>query len=154
MRRSTSTRGLLGLVALLILTLVLLISSAQASAPALTVSTGICSVVTFLAVKMSKRTTFTTISPLPHGISRETVIDFLHEYTEMIDLNPLVKERHRIKAPPHASPEEFHCTWYSLTDKISWLPGGLASGDVTYTCAFHDLPNGLQTHCFAPARLS
>ncbi|RKU47237.1 hypothetical protein DL546_008659 [Coniochaeta pulveracea] len=103
---------------------------------------------------MSKRTTFTTISPLPHGISRETVIDFLHEYTEMIDLNPLVKERHRIKAPPHASPEEFHCTWYSLTDKISWLPGGLASGDVTYTCAFHDLPNGLQTHCFAPARLN
>jgi hypothetical protein len=28
------------------------------------------------------------------------------------------------------------------------------TGDVTYTCAFHDLPNGLQTHCYAPAGLN
>lgn len=103
---------------------------------------------------MSKRTTFTTISVLPPGITREVVIDFLHNHEEMIDLNPLVKERHRINPPPHATPDEFHCVWYSLTDKISYLPGGLANGDVTYTCAFHDLPNGIQTHCYAPAGLS
>jgi hypothetical protein len=34
------------------------------------------------------------------------------------------------------------------------LPGGLYTGDVTYTCAFNDLRNGLQTHCYAPAGLS
>ncbi|KAF9881843.1 hypothetical protein CkaCkLH20_00989 [Colletotrichum karsti] len=102
---------------------------------------------------MSKRTTFTTISPLPAGISREAVLDFLHNHLEMIDLNPLIKERHVISPPAHAPPEEHSCVWYSLTDEISYLPGGLATGDVTYTCAFHDLPTGLQTHCYAPMGL-
>lgn len=103
---------------------------------------------------MSKRTTFTTISPLPPSITRQVVIDFLHNHLEMIDLNPLVIERHPIDPPPHATPDEVRCIWYSLTDKISYLPGGLADGDVTYTCAFHDLPHGIQTHCYAPAGLS
>ncbi|KAL0944406.1 uncharacterized protein CTRU02_202293 [Colletotrichum truncatum] len=102
---------------------------------------------------MSKRTTFTTISPLPAGISREAVLDFLHNHLEMIDLNPLIKERHIIKPPAHAPPEEHSCVWYSLTDEISYLPGGLATSDVSYTCAFHDLPTGLQTHCYAPMGL-
>ncbi|KUI68881.1 hypothetical protein VM1G_04372 [Cytospora mali] len=99
---------------------------------------------------MSKRTVFTTISPLPGGISRKVVIDFLQNHTEMIDLNPLVKERHPIKPPPEAPDDEISCIWYSMTDRITYLPGGLASGDVSYTCAFHDLPNGIQTHCRAP----
>ncbi|KAK0629709.1 hypothetical protein B0T17DRAFT_506234 [Bombardia bombarda] len=103
---------------------------------------------------MSKRTTFTTISPLPPGISRQVVLDFLHDHEEMIDLNPLVKERHPIKPPPHCPADESHCSWYSLTDRISYLPGGLASGDITYTCAFHDIPTGVQTHCYAPAGLN
>jgi hypothetical protein len=102
---------------------------------------------------MSKRTVFTTISPLPVDIPREVVLEFLHNHLEMIDLNPLVKERHPIKPPAHATPEEFNCIWYALTDKISYLPGGLAAGDVSYTCAFHDLPTGLQTHCYAPMGL-
>ena len=34
------------------------------------------------------------------------------------------------------------------TDKISY--GGVASSDVSYTCVFNNLPNGLQTHCRAP----
>ena len=71
----------------------------------------------------------------------------------MIDLNPLVEERHPIKAPPKATPEEFHCIWYSMTDKIQYLPGGLYSGNVTYSACFHDLLNGLQTHCYAPMGL-
>jgi hypothetical protein len=111
------------------------------------------SALTNATMAMSKRTVFTTITPLPVGITREVVTEFLHNHLEMIDLNPLVKERHPIKPPPHATPEEFHCIWYSLTDKISYLPGGLATGDVSYTCAFHDLPTGLQTHCFAPLGL-
>ncbi|PBP26042.1 hypothetical protein BUE80_DR003057 [Diplocarpon rosae] len=102
---------------------------------------------------MSKRTVFTTLTPLPAGISRETVLSTLRAHTEMIDLNPLVVERHPIKPPPNATPEEFHCIWYSLTDRVQYLPGGLASGQVSYTCCFHDLQNGLQTHCYAPLGL-
>ncbi|KAK0672298.1 hypothetical protein QBC41DRAFT_314125 [Cercophora samala] len=103
---------------------------------------------------MSKRTVFTTVTPLPPNITREVVVNFLHDHEEMIDLNPLVKERHPIPPPPHASPDELNCQWFSLTDKISYLPGGLVTGDVTYTCAFHDLPDGVQTHCYAPAGLT
>ncbi|KAK1729507.1 uncharacterized protein BDZ83DRAFT_568226 [Colletotrichum acutatum] len=102
---------------------------------------------------MSKRTTFTTISPLPPGITRDAVLDFLHNHLEMIDLNPLIKERHLIPPPPNTPPEEHACAWYSLTDEISYLPGGLATGNVSYTCCFHDLPTGLQTHCYAPMGL-
>lgn len=71
----------------------------------------------------------------------------------MIDLNPLVIERHPIKAPPNASHEEFHCQWYSLTDRVQYLPGGLIQGKVTYTACFHDLTMGLQTHVLAPMGL-
>ena len=71
----------------------------------------------------------------------------------MIDLNPLVIERHPIKAPPNASHEEFHCQWYSLTDRVQYLPGGLIQGKVTYTACFHDLSMGLQTHVLAPMGL-
>ncbi|TLD26976.1 hypothetical protein PspLS_04731 [Pyricularia sp. CBS 133598] len=99
---------------------------------------------------MSKRTVYTEISPLPPNISRQVVLDFLHDHLGMIDLNPLVKERHPIPPPAGAAPEEKHLSWYSLTDKISYLPGGLATGDISYTAVFNDLPNGLQTHCWAP----
>ncbi|PNP47365.1 hypothetical protein TGAMA5MH_01182 [Trichoderma gamsii] len=99
---------------------------------------------------MSKRTVFTSITPLPPGISRQAAIDFLHNHRDMIDLNPLVTDRHIIPPPSHALPEEHVCTWYSITDKISYLPGGLVTGAVSYTAAFHDLPTGLQTHCHAP----
>lgn len=99
---------------------------------------------------MSKRTTFTTITPLPAGITRTMALQFLHDHAEMIDLNPLVIERHTIEPPKHAQAEERDCVWYSITDKISYLPGtDLVKGNVTYTCAFHDLPRGLQTHCYA-----
>lgn len=102
---------------------------------------------------MSKRTVFTTLTSLPSAITREIVLESLHNHLEMIDLNPLVEERHPIKAPAKATPEEFHCIWYSLTDKIQYLPGGMYSGKVTYSACFHDLSNGLQTHCYAPMGL-
>lgn len=103
---------------------------------------------------MSKRTVFTTVTPLPAGITRETVMETLRSHVEMIDLNPLVEERHPIKPPPNATAEEYHCLWYSLTDRVQYLPGGLMSGKVSYTCCFHDLENGLQTHCYAPMGLN
>ncbi|CZT00800.1 uncharacterized protein RCO7_03130 [Rhynchosporium graminicola] len=102
---------------------------------------------------MSKRTVFTTLTPLPPGVSREVVMETLKSHTEMIDLNPLVIERHPVKPPSNATSEEYHCIWYQLTDRVQYLPGGLASGQVTYTCCFHDLKDGLQTHCYAPMGL-
>jgi len=103
---------------------------------------------------MSKRTLFTTVTALPAGISRETVLETLHNHLEMIDVNPLVTERHPINPPPEASPEEFHAQWYSVTDKVNYLPGGLYSGAVTFNGCFHDLPDGLQTHIYAPMGLN
>ncbi|KFH43717.1 hypothetical protein ACRE_055140 [Hapsidospora chrysogenum ATCC 11550] len=103
---------------------------------------------------MPKRTTFTSITPLPPGITREVAIAFLHNHMDMIDLNPLVIERHPIPPPDHAEPDELSCAWYSITDRISYIPGvDAASGNVTYTGAFHDMPWGLQTHCHAPMGL-
>lgn len=107
----------------------------------------------FLAI-MSKRTIFTTVTALPDGISREAVLETLHDHLEMIDLNPLVTERHPIKPPPEATPEEYHAQWYSVTDKVNYLPGGLYSGAVTFNGCFHDLPNGLQSHIYAPMGLN
>jgi hypothetical protein len=68
----------------------------------------------------------------------------------MIDLNPLVIERHQLdSAPPNASPEEYNAKWYQITDKITYMPGVQSS--VTYNACLHDLVDGLQTHTFAPA---
>jgi hypothetical protein len=102
---------------------------------------------------MSKRTVFTTITALPVGVTRASVMETLYNHVEMIDLNPLVEERHPIKPPAKATGEEYHCLWYSITDKVSYLPGGLVSGKVTYDGCFHDLANGLQTHVYAPMGL-
>ena len=102
---------------------------------------------------MSKRTHFTTVTSLPAGISRETVLNTLHAHTEMIDLNPLVTERHPIRPPPSASPEEAHCQWYQISDKVNYLPG-VYTGSVTFNACFHDLPDGLQSHIYAPMGLN
>lgn len=103
---------------------------------------------------MSKKSHFTTVTALPAGISRETVLETLHNHVEMIDLNPLVTERHPIKPPAEATAEEYHCQWYSVTDKVNYLPGGLYSGSVTFNACFHDLPDGLQSHIYAPLGLN
>ncbi len=97
------------------------------------------------------KTIFTTITPLPAGVSRQTVLETLHHHLEMIDLNPAHTERHRINPPPEATPEEYHCTWYQITDKISYFPG--YKGKVSFNACFHDLANGLQNHVLAPMGL-
>ncbi|RYO84428.1 hypothetical protein DL764_009333 [Monosporascus ibericus] len=101
---------------------------------------------------MSKRTTFTTVSPLPPDITkREVVLEFLHDHEQMIDANPLVVERHPIAAPARAPADErASCAWWGITDRIAYLPGGAVTGSVTYEAAFNDLPDGLQTHVYAP----
>jgi hypothetical protein len=97
------------------------------------------------------RTIFTTITPLPVGVTREVVLETLHDHLEMIDLNPTHTERHRIGPPPEATPEEYHCTWYQITDKISYLPG--VKGSVSFKTCFHNLSNGMQNHVYAPMGL-
>lgn len=103
---------------------------------------------------MSKRTLFTTITPLPPGITRASVLSTLHDHVEMIDLQPLVEERHPVRPPASATAEEYHAQWYSLTDRVSYLPGGLYSGRVSYHVCFHNLPTGMQSHVYAPLGLS
>ncbi|KJR82247.1 uncharacterized protein SPSK_03142 [Sporothrix schenckii 1099-18] len=115
-----------------------------------------------LSAPLSKRTVFTSITPLPLNVSRAAAVDFLHDYETMIDINPLIIDRHRIPPPPEAEADEAHCTWYQLTDTVvmPWSASSPASadttsaktkpGNVSYTCAFHPLPDGMQTHCRAP----
>lgn len=98
-----------------------------------------------------------------------------HAHTEMIELNPLVIERYKCKAPSYAPAEEYYATWYTIkgmlvftavlcpivtsvvltrdSDKVNYLPGGIASSSVSYHACFHDLPEGLQTHVYAPLGL-
>ena len=102
---------------------------------------------------MPKRTVYTSITPLPRGITRESVLATLYDHLEMIDLQPNVEERHPIKSPSSATAEEYHCQWYSLTDKVQYLPGGLYTGKVSYNVCFHNLPSGMQAHVYAPLGL-
>lgn len=102
---------------------------------------------------MSKRTVFTTVTPLPPYMTRDLVIETLHSHSEMIELNPLVIRHQPCKAPAAATADEFHCSWYQLTDNVHYLPGGMLSSNVSYKACFHDLPRGLQTHVYAPTGL-
>lgn len=77
----------------------------------------------------------------------------LRNHVEMIDLNPLVIHREACPPPDNATEEEMSSSWYRITDKIAYLPGGIASSSVHYHGCFHDLPNGLQTHVHAPMGL-
>ncbi|CAO2648495.1 Nn.00g077620.m01.CDS01 [Neocucurbitaria sp. VM-36] len=103
---------------------------------------------------MPKTAVFTTITPLPTGITRKSVLDMYHDHLAMIDLNPLVVERFRCKPPSYAPTDEYYMTWYTIKDKVSYLPGGLATGSVSYHACFHDSDEGLQTHVYAPLGLN
>ena len=99
-----------------------------------------------------KHTVFTTVTPLPSTVTRETVLETLHNHSEMIELNPLVIKHEQCKPPKEAQPDEFHATWYEVTDSISYIPG-LVTGKLSFKVCFHDLPFGLQTHVYAPTGL-
>jgi len=78
-------------------------------------------------------------------VTREVGVAMLHNHSEMIELNPLVVEHHSIKTPRDAPADEFlDCVWQELTDRVSYLPGGLMKGKVTYKACFHDMPNGCE----------
>lgn len=91
---------------------------------------------------------------LPRNVTRQAVVEFLHSHEDIIDLSPLVKERHPIKAPvsppPHMQQLD-HASWWSITDRISYLPGHLLNGQYTYTGAFLNQATGLEAYIDAPA---
>lgn len=99
---------------------------------------------------MVKQTVFTTITPLPSYISRDTVVETLHNHKEMVELNPLVINFAKCKPPSFAPADEYHAIWYELTDRISYLPGGILRGNVSYKGCFHDLPRGLHIELGLP----
>ena len=78
-------------------------------------------------------------------------LDELHDHGVMIKLNPLVINFESTTPHNNASAEEYHCTWYEITDRVSYLPG--VTGQVKYKTCFYDIPLGLQTHCYAPTGL-
>jgi hypothetical protein len=63
---------------------------------------------------MPKTATFTTITPLPSGITRKSVLDMYEDHMAMIDLNPLVVERFKCKAPSYAPSDEYFAAWYTI----------------------------------------
>ncbi|KAF1920779.1 hypothetical protein BDU57DRAFT_553090 [Ampelomyces quisqualis] len=102
---------------------------------------------------MKKKTTYTHVTPIPSFIPRQLVIDMLQSHGEIIELNPLVTGYEAIKAPRNAPAEEYYATWYSISQKIQYIPGigKLGSGAIKFNGCFHDMPWGLQTHTYAPA---
>ncbi|TQS38324.1 hypothetical protein Golomagni_01172 [Golovinomyces magnicellulatus] len=98
----------------------------------------------------SKR--FTTVAPIPQGISRDNILDTLHDHLEMIDLNFKHCSRNRIPAPASCTPEEIQCSWYQITDRITVCPG-FPQKSFTFNVCFHDLTDGSQIHCYAPMGL-
>ncbi|KAF2157840.1 hypothetical protein K461DRAFT_290114 [Myriangium duriaei CBS 260.36] len=98
-----------------------------------------------------KQSQFSHSTPLPPHITQESAIKLLHNHDELIRLNPLIVDYKPAQMPYHAPTDESHYTWYELTDRITYFPG--LSRNVTYHAGFLDMPEGLQTHVFAPAGL-
>lgn len=88
---------------------------------------------------MSKRTIYTIITPLPPFVTRETVLAAFHDHGLMITLNPMVESHTTVRPPRFALPDEYHNAWYEIRDKVNYLPGGIASGKITYYGQWRDL---------------
>ena len=97
---------------------------------------------------MVKRTVYTKITPLPSNIPRQLALDMLRSHGEVISINPLVTGHKPIDAPRDAAADEFFAQWYEITEIITWGFG--FKKKIAFKGVFYDLPNGLQTHTYAP----
>ena len=97
---------------------------------------------------MGKRIVYTKITPLPSNIPRQLALDMLKSHGEVISLNPLVTGHKAIPAPREAAADEFFAQWYEITEIITWGFG--LKKKISFKGVFYDLPNGLQTHTYAP----
>ncbi|KAL5594713.1 hypothetical protein BROUX41_001628 [Berkeleyomyces rouxiae] len=103
---------------------------------------------------MSKRTTFTNITPVPAGMGREIVLAFLHSHEAMLYLSPLVVSHKAIRAPANCPPDERSCSWYQIRGKGWHLPGSnKMTGDSSYTIALESTPVGCTAHSYAPLNI-
>lgn len=98
--------------------------------------------------KMGRRTAYTKITPLPSHIPRQLALDMLRSHGEVISINPLVTGHKPIPAPREAAADEFFAQWYEITEIITWGFG--LKKKISFKGVFYDLPNGLQTHTYAP----
>jgi hypothetical protein len=97
---------------------------------------------------MGKRIQYINITPLPSNIPRQLALDMLKSHGEVISLNPLVTGHKAIPAPREAAADEFFAQWYEITEIITWGFG--LKKKISFRGVFYDLPNGLQTHTYAP----
>lgn len=97
---------------------------------------------------MGKRIVYTKITPLPSNIPRQLALDMLRSHGEVISLNPLVTGHKAIPAPREAAADEYFAQWYEITEIITWGFG--LKKKISFKGVFYDLPNGLQTHTYAP----
>ena len=97
---------------------------------------------------MGKRTVYTKITPLPSNIPRQLALDMLRSHGEVISINPLVTGHKPIDAPRDAAADEFFAQWYEITEIITWGFG--FKKKIAFKGVLYDLPNGLQTHTYAP----
>lgn len=104
---------------------------------------------------MRKKESYTTITPIPGFIPRQLAVDILHSHSEVITLNPLVIDHRPIQAPRDAASDEFYSTWYEITERMQFVPGigRMGSGKIKFNGCFHNLPQGLQTHTYAPMNI-
>ncbi|KAI5463647.1 hypothetical protein BGZ63DRAFT_413198 [Mariannaea sp. PMI_226] len=104
---------------------------------------------------LRKKDTMTIITPIPSFIPRQLALDILHSHGEVITLNPLVLDYKPISAPRDALSDEFFSSWYSITERIQYIPGmgKVGSGKISFNGCFHDMPWGLQTHIYAPMNI-
>ncbi|OGM48616.1 hypothetical protein ABOM_001972 [Aspergillus bombycis] len=107
----------------------------------------------YLLSWMTVENRFTSTSILPPSITSERVMEVLHNHVTMVKLNPLVIDLQRCEPHEDAPETDRDLVWYEITDKVSYLPFGLLSGQVKYKACFEDLPMGLQTHIYAPLGL-
>ncbi|KAE8342687.1 hypothetical protein BDV24DRAFT_130239 [Aspergillus arachidicola] len=107
----------------------------------------------YLSSLLTVDNNFTSTSPLPSSVSPKRAIDILYDHVTMIKLNPLVIDLQRCEPHEHAPEAERDLIWYEITDKVSYLPFDLLSGQVKYKACFKDLPMGLQTSIYAPLGL-
>lgn len=99
---------------------------------------------------MQRWTRFTNRTPLPPSLSEEAAVRSLHDHDAMITQNPLVIHYERCPPREDAMPDEKDASWYELTDRVDYLPGGLLQGRVRYQGCLHDTPKGIRTHIYAP----
>ncbi|KAJ5701805.1 hypothetical protein N7488_009353 [Penicillium malachiteum] len=101
---------------------------------------------------MQRKELYTNVTLLPSSIPRQLALDILHSHSEIITLSPLVLSHHPIKAPRHATADEYYSSWYEIIQRVQYVPGigKMGSGKISFKGCFENVPWGLKTHTYPP----